>query len=113
MNVCEISLDLDKHPCSTVVRIGYTDVSAPTLAVSILDHGQAVNLSGYDVVFEMRAPDGIMYAFDGTTSGNVATFVLNGYIPPGITDIAYVALETDSQRFSTQRFRVEILEGGN
>lgn len=113
MNVQTVELDVSKKPNHVnVIYIGTNDRQAPTLNVSVLDHGDAIDLDGMSVFFEMRRPSGGKYSVEGVTSGNVATFVLSG-IEQGVTDIAYVAIVSDDFRLSTQRFRVEVLEGSD
>lgn len=110
MNTRRMTLDLSKQPASLpVLRIGAGDRQAPTLVAEITDHGAAFPLSGYTATFEMRKPSGGAYVVMGTKSGNTATFKLDG-MEPG-SGFAYVALENESTRLSTQRFRVEVLEG--
>lgn len=112
MNTRRMTLDLSKQPASLpVLRIGANDRQAPTLVAEITDHGSAFALSGYTATFEMRKPKGGAYVVEGTTSGNAATFALDG-MEPG-SGLAYVALENEDTRLSTQRFRVEVLEGVN
>ena len=111
MDLHEVSLDVSKQPAvKEVLRIGQGDTGAPTLSVSVLDHGEPLDLDGFDVKFEMRKPQGGKYSVEGTASGNVAQFSLSG-MPAGASDIAYVAIENGTARLSTQRIRVEVLEG--
>lgn len=113
MNTHNATLDLNKKPYNgEPLRIGQNDQNAPILAVSVTDGGQPFTLTGWTAKFKMRKPSGGEYSVTGTVSGSTATFSLSG-MEPGTSDIAYVLLEKDDVRVSTQRIRVEVLEGAN
>ena len=113
MNEVSVTLDISKHPHRLqTLRIGQNDKNAPVLKAEILDHSTAFNLAGYGLSFEMLKPKGGVYSVEGTSQGNVATFVLDG-MEPGKSDIAYVVIQTSNMRVSTQRISVEVLEGAN
>lgn len=111
MNVQTIALDLNKgNRDAGILRIGQRDKNAPILQAAITDHGALFDLANYAVRFKMRKPSGGVYEVEGTTDGNVATFSLDG-MEPGISEIAYVQISNENTVASTQRVRVEVLEG--
>lgn len=111
MNERTIPLDVSKEPVSIpTLRIGQHDNSRPILHVLVLDHGEPLDLDGFTVSLEMRVDS--KHVFNGTVDGSNATFELDGDMESG-SGFAYVVIETDDARLSTQRISVEVLEGGN
>lgn len=109
MNERTIPLDVSKEPASIpTLRIGQHDKSRPILRVQVLDHGEPLDLEGFTVTLEMRVKS--KHVFSGSVDGSTATFELDGEIEHG-SGFAYVVIESDDARLSTQRFAVEILEG--
>lgn len=117
MNTQEIALDISKAASvAPIVAIRQGDRNATTLKVAVFDNGAAFDLSDYDVLLCAKLPDGAhYYSAEGTTAGNVATFLVDetyaaAYV--GITDEAYVdVLYGSTVICSTQSFRIVVEPG--
>ena len=117
MNTQRIDLDLSKVPMTTpIVYIGQGDSSGTTIVAGIYDNGQAATLTGMSARFCMLLPNGEYYARDTdcTVSGSTITYVVDEShfaAIAGITDDAYFEiLDGDTVMYSTQRFRVNVLQ---
>lgn len=112
MNRRYIQLDVSKIPRSTpVIRLGQKDVDGLILTVQVLDHGEPMDISDYDVSLLIKFSESEMYEFLGEVSGNTAEFVVdsNG-MHKGYTDNACVSIDGGDFVLSTERFRVQVLE---
>ena len=117
MNTQTIHLDVGKRPAAMPsLIIGQGDKAGTTLACELYDNGQALSLTGLNVKFVMRLPHQRgYYEVPGTSSGNVATFVIDetyAAAVAGTTDVAYVEiLQGTSVIASTNRIHVAVLDG--
>lgn len=114
MNTQSISLDVSKIPTDApVIRLRSGDVDGLNLVVQVLDHGAALDISGYTASLLIRLQD-TAYEFAGTVDGSTAAFTVDSSdMPSGKTDIAYVPITDGSLVLSTGRFTVEVLESAN
>ena len=96
MNVEYVDLDVGKDPssqCALFARKG--EKGSLTIEASISDHGEPIDLSQYEVLFEALTPDGKVVS-DGnvSVSGSVATYTVveNMFSSAGVTKTAYFTL---------------------
>jgi len=120
MNTVEIDLDISKGGATPqVVTIGQGDRGGTTIAASVFDGGDPVDLTGKTAMLEARLPDGQSYVRDinCTCEGNVVTYKVDEEhvaAIAGITDDAYFdILEGPEVVYSTNRFRLEILRSAH
>lgn len=117
MNPVELDLDLNKAPdAKQRVFLRQGERLATVIRASVYDDGEPVDLSEYDVYFEMRHPRGAMLEDDVTqTEANVLTYTVSEMAAQevGTCDVAYFALRpkaADSSLYATtQAFIVIIL----
>lgn len=120
MNLIEIDLDVSKASGTPqVVTIGQGDHGGTTIAASVYDGGEPIDLADMTAMFEVRLPDGRTYARDVncTCEGNVVTYKVDEeHIAAiaGTTDDAYFdILDGPEVVYSTNRFRLEILRSAH
>ena len=120
MNTVEIDLDISKGGATPqVVTIGQGDRGGTTIAASVFDGGDPVDLTGKTAMLEARLPDGQSYVRDinCTCEGNVVTYKVDEEhvaAIAGITDDAYFdILDGPEVVYSTNRFRLEILRSAH
>lgn len=117
MNPIELDLDLNKAPDATQrVFLRQGERLATVIRATIYDGDEPVDLSGYDVYFEMRHPGGALLEDDVTqTEGNVLTYTVAEQAAQevGTCHVAYFSLRPkagDSALYATtQAFAVIIL----
>lgn len=117
MNPVELDLDLNKAPDATQrVFLRQGERLATVIRATIYDGDEPVDLSGYDVYFEMRHPRGAMLEDDVTqTEGNVLAYTVSEKAAQevGTCDVAYFALRPkdggSALYATTQAFIVIIL----
>lgn len=122
MNPIKFELDISKPPAKAkVIEIRQSEIRATTLEVTIIDNGEPVELSPYDVYFECRHIDGKCLQ-DGdeerlSTEGNVVTYTVHKDVGAreGLIETAYFSLvvaQTDGTRdvyATTNSFYVNVL----
>ena len=120
MNTQRIDLDISKGGGTPqVVTIGQGDHGGTTIAASVYDGGEPIDLADMTAMFEVRLPDGRTYARDINCEceGNVITYKVDEEhvaAIAGITDDAYFdILDGPEVVYSTNRFRLEILRSAH
>lgn len=96
MNVEYVDLDVGKDPSSQYALFARKgEKGSLTIEASISDHGEPIDLSQYEVLFEALTPDGKVVS-DGnvSVSGSVATYTVveNMFSSAGVTKTAYFTL---------------------
>lgn len=114
MNTQILELDLSKDGLGTdIVRVGQGDKGGTTIKAYIFDNGAEADLSGFDVYMNVLLPNKTNFYRAKATSvaGNVITSVIDESklcSVPGYTDQAYFTLEKNGEKYSTDRFCIEI-----
>lgn len=119
-----ITLDISKKPnIGNVVRIGIGDRQQPLLNVKFTDDGEKADVGGFDATLFMKSGDTVkkitagskVYDSGYTSSVTFTLMEMSGsrnWKRPCV-GTAYVLLEKDGVKVSTQRFKFEILDGRN
>lgn len=112
LNRQTITLDVSKIPYNkSIIRLGRKDKDGTILAVQILDHGQPLDVSEYDVSLLIKFSESEMYEFAGAVDGSEAVFIIDAStMRNAVTDNAYVSINGGSFVLSTARIRIEVLE---
>lgn len=114
MNERSIELDVSKEGRGTCVRIAQGDVGGTTIRALVYDNGSEVDLSGTKVSLVALLPDGRHY-YRGACSiagGNEVIYVVDEErlcSVAGYTDEAYLEIESDGRKYSTERFSIDIV----
>lgn len=112
MNTRIVELDISKEGVGTVVKLAQGDIGGTTIKALVYDNGSEFNLDDAAVYFVALLPDKRHYYRGGCeVSGNTATHVVNEEklcSVSGYTDEAYLEIELSGQKFSTERFALDI-----
>lgn len=112
MNTRIVELDISKEGVGTVVKLAQGDIGGTTIKALVYDNGSELNLDDATVYFVALLPDKRHYYRGGCeVSGNTATHVVNEEklcSVSGYTDEAYLEIELSGQKFSTERFALDI-----
>lgn len=121
MTPVQLELDLSKEPGEVqAVWIRQGEANATTLRAHVTDGGAEVDLSAYDVYFEMRHPGGALLEDDVTeVDGSTLTYTVAAQAAQevGTTTVAYFSLKNRGSTLdapattyaTTQAFGVVIL----
>lgn len=113
MNIQTISLDLSKAGGHERIRVGRWDSNGTTVRALVHDGGCPVDLDGMDVSLAMRLSDGSALEYPCETDGNAATATLDeSDVGNRAVAFAYVRVEDGERVYSTERFSIVLLEGG-
>lgn len=113
MDTRHLTLDVSKAPANRpIIRVGEGDVNGTALVVDVTNHGEPLQLDGYDVLLLVKFGEDEIYKIPGEADGSSAMFVVDAAsMRPGVTDRACVQLSSgDDFILSTGRFVLEVLE---
>lgn len=111
MSTRRMTLDLSKQFMATqTVYIGLGDVDGTTIVVAVNDNGTPADISDMDAMLCARTPGGPV-TLPCAVSGNHVTCTLDERRLTGSAEFAYISLCDGQQAYSTERFRIMVLDG--